>query len=202
MGLALHLDVESVGLPITLEAVAADMSVVSVDIDYSDALIAFVDTFLDVAIDLVPVDTGYLQSTIYAETDEEFTADCYADAEYAQYPEYGTWCQDAQPYFRPAVEEAWQEFCNGAIEAIEEAQDELTNILEEIAADVQAEMEEESGGSIGGGIMMIMMMLLLFPLMLYGYGIKQTIADAFNYEGGNTVSAMGMDIEMPEIEIE
>lgn len=203
MGLALHLDVESVGLPTTLEAVAADMSMVSVDIIYADALVAFVDTFLDVATDLVPVDTGYLQSTIYAETDEEFTADCYADAEYAQYPEYGTWCQEEQPYFRPAVEEAWAEFCSGAMEAIEEAQAELQDILEEIAAQVQSEMDEEmGGGGAMGGLAMLAMMLLLFPVMLYGYGIKQTLADAFGSDGGNTASVGGMEIQMPEIEIE
>ena len=62
-----------------------------VEVDYTGACEAFVETFLEVALDLVPVDTGYLYSTISADTDGYF---CWAEAtaEYAQYVEYGTWC--------------------------------------------------------------------------------------------------------------
>ena len=42
---------------------------VTVQVDYSDAFAAFADAFYSYANDLVPVDTGYLQSTISASSD-------------------------------------------------------------------------------------------------------------------------------------
>ena len=73
--------------------------------DYSEGCQVFVETFLEIANQRVPVDTGYLKSTLTADYDDTY---CYAetDCEYAQYPEFGTWCQEAQPYFSPALEEA------------------------------------------------------------------------------------------------
>lgn len=70
--------------------------------DYSEGCEVFVKTFLEVANDLVPVDTGYLKHTLEAEYDDTY---CMAETkcEYAQYPEFGTWCQEAQPYFAPAL---------------------------------------------------------------------------------------------------
>ena len=74
--------------------------------DYGPGCDLFVEVFLYVANSMVPVDTGYLKSTLTANTDGNTY--CYAetDCEYAQYPEFGTWCQAAQPYFTPALEEA------------------------------------------------------------------------------------------------
>lgn len=71
--------------------------------DYSEGCEVFVETFLDIARQYVPVDTGYLKSTLTADYDDTY---CYAetDCEYAQYPEFGTWCSPEQPYFRPALE--------------------------------------------------------------------------------------------------
>ena len=71
--------------------------------DYSEGCEVFVEVFLEIARKLVPVDTGYLKHTLEAECDD---TSCRAetDCEYAQYPEFGTWCQSAQPYFTPAVE--------------------------------------------------------------------------------------------------
>jgi hypothetical protein len=66
----------------------------SVFVDYSEACAVFVDTFLRVANELVPVDTGYLRSTIQAgEWGDGFW--CEASADYAQYVEYGTSYMDA-----------------------------------------------------------------------------------------------------------
>jgi HK97 gp10 family phage protein len=80
----------------------------SVSVDYSSACAVFVDTFLRVANQLVPVDTGYLRSTIDAgEWGDGFW--CEATADYAQYVEYGTSYMDAQPYFEPALEAAFGE---------------------------------------------------------------------------------------------
>ena len=51
-------------------------------VDYSDAFAAFADAFYSYATDLVPVDTGYLQSTISASSDDwSMTAE--ASAHYA-----------------------------------------------------------------------------------------------------------------------
>lgn len=93
-----------------------------VEIDYTPAFEAACEVFDEIANDLVPVDTGYLQSTIYSEFDSQ-SAEFYADAEYAQYVEYGTYKMDAQPYFRPAVEAAKEEFLAVAEEIIEMAED-------------------------------------------------------------------------------
>lgn len=73
--------------------------------DYSEGSMVFADVFLSIAQQLVPVDTGYLSSTLTADGSDTY---CYAetDCDYAQYPEFGTWCQPEQPYFRPALEEA------------------------------------------------------------------------------------------------
>ena len=82
-----------------------DTTEVVVEIDYSDAFAAFADTFYSIATDLVPIDTGYLFSTISSSSDDwSITAE--ADADYAQYVEYGTWKMDAQPYFAPALNQA------------------------------------------------------------------------------------------------
>ena len=96
---------------------------VVVEIDYSDAFAAFADTFYSVATDLVPIDTGYLFSTISSSSDDwSITAE--ADADYAQYVEYGTWKMDAQPYFAPALNQAWDETSYLFEEAINQAQQE------------------------------------------------------------------------------
>lgn len=71
--------------------------------DYSEGCKVFVEVFLKVARELVPVDTGYLKHTLEAECDDT-SCKAETDCEYAQYPEFGTWCQSAQPYFTPAIE--------------------------------------------------------------------------------------------------
>ena len=150
-----------------------------VEVDYGPACEAFCETFLDVATDLVPVDTGYLQSTIDADTDG-FFCECMADAEYAQYVEYGTWKMDAQPYFEPALDAGLEVFYELAGEAMDEAQ----QILQEMAEDVIASAQEAMGGGEEGGFMEQMggallgglMLFALFPILVNLYGIFQ----AFN----------------------
>lgn len=93
-------------------------------IDYTPAFEAACEAFDEVANDLVPVDTGYLQSTIYSMCDSQ-SASFYADAEYAQYVEYGTYKMDAQPYFRPAIEAAKGAFMEVAQELVEYAQQDV-----------------------------------------------------------------------------
>ena len=73
--------------------------------DYSEGCMVFANVFLSIAQQLVPVDTGYLRSTLTADGSDTYCC-AETDCEYAQYPEFGTWCQPEQPYFRPALEEA------------------------------------------------------------------------------------------------
>jgi HK97 gp10 family phage protein len=52
---------------------------------------------------LVPVRTGYLQSTIYAKS-QEWQIEVGAEATYAAAVEFGTRYTQAKPYLNPAVE--------------------------------------------------------------------------------------------------
>lgn len=74
-------------------------------IDYTKAIDAFSDTFMKISGEKVPVDTGYLKSSLHC-SGYGMVIDAEATAEYAQYVEYGTWCCPAQPYFQPAIEAA------------------------------------------------------------------------------------------------
>lgn len=74
-------------------------------INYAPAMEAARDTFIDVATTLVPVDTGNLRDSIHAETGATEVV-AFADADYAEYVEYGTYKMSAQPYFEPALKEA------------------------------------------------------------------------------------------------
>lgn len=77
-------------------------------VDYSEGCDVFAEAWLDAATDLVPVDTGYLQSTLDAEADDEGCT-CETLCDYAQYVEYGTIKMEAQPYFEPALDIALEE---------------------------------------------------------------------------------------------
>lgn len=115
--------------------------------DYSLGCEVFVENFLALSTGYVPVDTGYLRSTLDAGCDD---TSCYAETicEYAQYVEYGTWCQTAQPYFEIAVEEALGIARGYWDEAQREAQEEEQMLLEEM---MQAQ-EEMGFGMSGGGM--------------------------------------------------
>ena len=92
--------------------------------DYREGCEVFVETFLEVSRKLVPVDTGYLQSTLSAKFRNTF-CECYTNCEYAQYQEYGTWCMPAQPYFEIALEAALYEAAPYWDDAEEEAWEEM-----------------------------------------------------------------------------
>lgn len=117
-------------------------------IDYSDGCDAFLDTFFDIAYDLCPVDTGELISSIDGSTDGE-RVEVFADADYAQYVEYGTSKMEAQPYFRPALAAALATANQDWQNAVDEAMEEEAQILAE-----SEESEEEDDG--GGGMMVLM----------------------------------------------
>lgn len=118
--------------------------ILGIYIDYSEGWQQFANAFLESAYADVPVDTGNLLNSIDAEPRDDGCT-CRADAEYAQYVEFGTWKMDAQPYFIPALYAAedvasplWEDALNAALEE-EEA---------ELAA---MEAEEAFNSSRGGG---------------------------------------------------
>jgi HK97 gp10 family phage protein len=70
-----------------------------------DAIEAAGQEMVATARQIVPVRTGYLQSTIYHKTDPgELTLELGAKADYALYVEMGTRRMAAEPFIRPAVD--------------------------------------------------------------------------------------------------
>ena len=74
-----------------------------------------------IAVQDVPVDTGYLQSTIHQEIVSDLVGQLIADAPYAGFVELGTSKMEAQPYMQPAADEVEQNIQDIAIEEIENA---------------------------------------------------------------------------------
>ena len=117
-------------------------------IDYGEGCDAFLDTFFDIAYDLCPIDTGELISSIDGFTDGE-SVEVYADADYAQYVEYGTSKMEAQPYFRPALARAFEIAKQEWQEAVDEAMEEEEQILAELTDEEDEEGEEGEEGGAG-----------------------------------------------------
>ena len=154
----------------------------SVMVDYSNAVEVFIETFLSVANELVPVRTGYLRSTIKAGGDD-CNVWCEATADYAQYVEYGTSYMEAQPYFEPALMEALEASMIEVEIAIEEAQEELEAILTSLMESAFGLAGGGGGGMAGmswgqffGGLAIFaIMFLLLFPILVNVYAILDTL---------------------------
>lgn len=68
---------------------------------------------------LVPVDTGFLRSSIQSAHGPDNSAIVAVAAEYAAYVEYGTSRMHAQPYLRPAVDEHISEIEQAVGETLE-----------------------------------------------------------------------------------
>lgn len=155
MGLRCSFDIQDMGYDIATPQLG-------IEPDYSEGFEIFVETFLDTAQDLVPVDTGYLMSSIDASTDE-VSVTCEADCEYAQYVEYGTYKMRAQPYFVPALEAALKEAKPAWDEAWEDALDEEQEEL----AEMEEESEEEEGGAAGffGGLLGVVLGAIIVGLV-------------------------------------
>ena len=165
MGLRFSATPEDFGLPLEEDVVVKDLFE-TVVYDYSEGCDIFVDTFLAIATDLVPVDTGHLMSSLDASTDgTEVTAK--TDCEYAEYVEYGTWKMAAQPYFLPALEEALAAAFDVWVEAREEQYMEVAEILLEEWEEMQEEEEEDDdseGSFIGNLLGMFFLAIVLFAI--------------------------------------
>ena len=197
MGLRANINAMDQGFPMT-----ADVGDISIPVDYSEAAEAFKAMFLDVARELVPVRTGYLKSTIAAEIGEasigEVTAE--ASAEYAQYVEFGTYRQMAQPYFIPAIEAALEEWGLAAQKAYDEALEEAQAAYE--AEQAQQQSQEAGGAPVGGGLLgglALLGLLLIFTIFIEG--IKSMFNDTDSRRGsrlaqGDLGSALFPDIEI------
>lgn len=121
-------------------------------IDYGEGCDAFLDTFFDIVYDLCPIDTGELISSIDGFTNGD-SIEVYADADYAQYVEYGTSKMEAQPYFRPALAAALQVAKRDWQEAVDEAMEEEAQILAALTG--RGGEDEEGGDELTGMIGMV-----------------------------------------------
>ncbi len=181
MGLYAEFSPSDFGFPQDLSA-STEEGEVYVEVDYSEALEDAINTFINTATSLVPVDTGYLRSTIDAYSDGE-GAYFSADAEYAQYPEFGTWNQSAQPYFVPALQDAIDVFVEDAMDALSEAQDEYDTEMAALMEDYSgsgggfgASSEGDSLLDFAAGIGAALIIgFLLIPLLVAGMEISSTM---------------------------
>lgn len=195
MGLYVSFTPEDLGYPLSLVQTVLGEEVV-VDVEYTAACEAFVSTFLNRANELVPVDTGFLKSTIDADTNG-LMCEAEATAEYAQYVEYGTWKMRAQPFFEPAVEEGLKAFQALAGEALDEAKEILQETCEAIMEAAQATFSgggsfiEEIGATLFGGLIL----WLLFPILVNIYGILKSISpNADDFAGGSGIAGTGINV--------
>ena len=201
MGLYAYFDAVAAGMP--QEVTASDIGYPEyddeldpVEIDYAGAIGHMCETFMRVATELVPVDTGYLQSTIHTEAGGTY-AEFFAEAEYAQYVEYGTIKMGAQPYFQPALDEALEVFITEAMLAYKMAAQQMQAMLQDIMAaamETVATMMGESfagftpqglgamspGAYFGGLLFGAAIMFLAFPLLVNLYGIMDTLMAPFD----------------------
>ena len=160
---------------------------VTVQVDYSDAFAAFADAFYSYAVDLVPVDTGYLQSTISASSDDwSITAE--ASAHYAQYVEFGTWKMAAQPYFIPALEYAWGETSDAFQQAVLDAMDEAEARLDAMGA---SQGGAEGGFGMGFGGFLGALLGAVFVGMLNILGDMLSGGTQITYGGGSSGGGAG-----------
>lgn len=197
MGLRANINAMDQGFPMT-----ADVGDISIPVDYSEAAEIFKTVFLDVARELVPVRTGYLKSTIAAEIGEasigEVTAE--ASADYAQYVEFGTYRQMAQPYFIPAIEAALEEWGLAAQKAYDEALEEAQAAYE--AEQAQQQSQEAGGAPVGGGLLgglVLLGLLLIFTIFIEG--IKSMFNDTDSHRGGRLAQDVLGSALFPDIEI-
>ena len=157
-----------------------EITEVTVEIDYSNAFAEFANAFQSIATDLVPVDTGYLQSTISSSSDD-WSMTAYADAQYAQYVEFGTWKMAAQPYFAPALAAAWDEAAPAFEQAIASAQQELQAQIDSIQEGLGENPDTGfGGGSFLGGLLGVILGAIVVGLIQGFFGLLGSAG----YHGG------------------
>ena len=141
MGLYVEFDISDYGYVSEVQGDIADMFPIYAVMDFAPACEAFVKTFIEEAQRLVPVDTGYLRSTINATTDG-FHCSAEATAEYAEYVEYGTFRMEAQPYFTPALEKAMGVFTKIADDIVNQTEEKIVKQVMAQAENMLATVED------------------------------------------------------------
>ena len=154
MGLYVEFDVSDYGYVSQVQGDIADMFPVYAVMDFAPACEAFVKTFIEEAQRLVPVDTGYLRSTINATTDG-FHCSAAATAEYAEYVEYGTFRMREWPYFTPALEKAMGVFIKMADEIVNQTK-------QKIVEQVMAQAESMLAKATDIFFMLFLMLIIMF----------------------------------------
>lgn len=138
-------------------------------VDYTEAINVFSDTFMRVSQEMVPVDTGFLKSSLRSFGDG-MIIEAEATADYAQYVEYGTWCCPAQPYFNPAVDSANDAAFGVAKRIYDEAvMREAEMVKQQFIAEAQNRVAA-AGRAIGaealiGGIFPMLAMMIVSSIM-------------------------------------
>lgn len=152
-------------------------------IDYTEAINVFSDTFMRLSQEMVPVDTGFLKSSLKSFGDG-MTIEAEATADYAQYVEYGTWCCPAQPYFNPAVESASDAAFGVAKQIYDRAMaQEAEMVKQQLIAEAQSRVASAAramgaDGLIGGIIPMFAMMIVGSIITLF----HEFFSDIFGYD--------------------
>ena len=154
MGLYVEFDISDYGYGSEVQGAVAGMFPIYTTMDFAPACEAFVKTFIEVATELVPVDTGYLRSTINATTDG-FHCSAEATAEYAEYVEYGTFRMREQPYFTPALEKAMGVFIKMADEIVNQTK-------QKIVEQVMAQAEGMLAKATDIFFMLFLMLIIMF----------------------------------------
>lgn len=177
MGLYAEIDIGDIGP----DELTDDETGISVLVDYTSAIIGFIETFMSIATSLCPVRTGNLQGSINAGGIGNMVY-AEATAEYAQYVEYGTSRMSAQPFFEPALEEALAELEFGSQQALKDAEEQLQELVE---AQMMAEASGRGGStmdSIMNGLSNILVAIMLLPLL----ALTTVLEDAMNGNSGST----------------
>lgn len=165
---------------------------ISFEPDYSEGDQIFIDTFLSVAYNLVPVDTGFLMSSIHCDTDGDGTFYGEASADYAQYVEYGTYKMEAQPYFVPALAAAM----DAALPYWRRAYREAANDAAQEYAEEVADALLGAAGSEGGLLEVLVMMVVALILMMIMTLIMEVVRDIFSGQNyGSNRSYAGFFVE-------
>lgn len=175
MGLLFNMSVQDLGYIQATQDIVLHPS-------YAEGCRVFCDTFLAEAQARCPVRTGYLRSTISASSTAS-SITCMAGADYAQYVEYGTSRQSAQPYFEPALQialETAREYWDRAESEVIMKQRELVQRGRQLENRVNQFQEDGAStiqGTSLGGFLVAMLMAVLIGLIR---GLFSALREAFS----------------------
>ena len=87
-----------------------------------DRLIVLGDEMVSIARGIVPIRTGFLRDSIFADfVESDLTLTFGATAPYADFVEFGTYKMRAQPYLRPALDSSQDRIVNAILMGVTDA---------------------------------------------------------------------------------